>query len=135
MNGRCSLVVVAAIGLIDLRVRNWHVGRLLHGGDGSGQRMTVVGIAFTQVDAHDPVSSVCGGDRYFLAKLITFVSLAFANALHVRLVKAVELLAVGLSLSVQSFAPIKQRFQRRIGFWHFAAPVAKNSAQPRLPLL
>ncbi|MCH7520613.1 MAG: IS66 family transposase zinc-finger binding domain-containing protein, partial [Candidatus Marinimicrobia bacterium] len=76
--------------------------------------VAVVRIAWAQRDADDPVASVGRRHRHLLAELVSLVSFVLADAHHVRLVKAVQLLLVMLLLSVQTFAETEQLFQKHV---------------------
>ena len=111
MHAGVTGIIVAPITLVDVRVGHTHTGRVLDRGNGLRQCVAVVRIPRTQFDADDPVASVGCRDGYLLAEFVTLVSLAFADAHHLGLVKAVELSAVGLFLSVQAFAEPQQFLQ------------------------
>ena len=135
VDGRVALVIMAAITFVDEGVRDRDAGDTFGRGDRSGQCVSVVRIAFTQVDAHDPVAAIRRCHRDLLTELVPLVSLAFADAHHLGFIQAVEFLLVGSLLSVQSFAQLQQFFQCRIRRRHLATNIADDPAQPRSQFL
>ena len=63
-------IIMAAIAFVDVRVGHTYAGRLLYRGNGFGQRMAIVRIAFAQVDTHDPVGSVRDRHRHILTERV-----------------------------------------------------------------
>ncbi len=111
---------MAAIALIDVRVGHAHAHAharvLLDRRHRCGQSVAVVRIAPAQLGSDDPVVAVGRRDGHLLAKLVPLVRLPLADAHHLRLVQAGELLAVGPLLGVQTFAQGEQFGQRLVRF-------------------
>lgn len=63
--------------------------------------MAVVNIVPTKVLANDPGAAICCRYGHLRGKLVTLVSLAFADAHDVRFLQTVEIFAVRLLLSVK----------------------------------
>ena len=126
MNGRITVVVMAAVALGDVCVgdagRLLH-GRLRHGRDGLRQRVAIAGVPQAQVDTDDPVAWVRRRHRHLLTELVPLVSLPLADAHDVWFMQTVELLLVSPLLSMQSLAQLKQFFQSR-------RSIASTDSQP-----
>ncbi len=58
--------VVTAIAFVDECICHIHTGYLLHDSDRFDERVTIVGIAFTQSHIDNPVAAICGDDRRLL---------------------------------------------------------------------
>ena len=143
MNGRITVVVMAAVALGDVCVGDVDAGRLLHGRlrhgrlrhgrlrhgrlrhgrDGLRQRVAIAGVPQAQVDTDDPVAWIRRRHRHLLTGLVPLVSLPFADAHDVWFMQTVELLLVGPLLSMQSLAQLQQFFQSR-------RSIASTDSQP-----
>ena len=128
MNGRITVVVMAAVALGDVCVGDVDAGRLLHGRlrhgrDGLRQRVAIAGVPQAQVDTDDPVAWVRRRHRHLLTELVPLVSLPLADAHDVWFMQTVELLLVSPLLSMQSLAQLKQFFQSR-------RSIASTDSQP-----
>ena len=73
MNGCLALVIMTAIAFVDERVRDGNAGNPFGRGDRSGQCVSVVRIAFTQVDADDPVAAIRCRHRYLLTEFVSLM--------------------------------------------------------------
>jgi len=135
MHGRRTRIIVAAIAFIDIGVGHVHARVVLDRCHRCGQGVAVVRVAPAQLGSDDPVATVGRRDSHLLAKLVSLVRLALADAHHLWLVQAVELLAVGPLLRVQTFAQGEQFGQRLVRLGHAALDVANHSAQQRAQLL
>jgi len=131
MNGRLALVIVTAIAFVDKGIRDGNAGNPFGRGDHSGQCVSVVRIAFAQIDADDPVAAIGCRHRHLLTELVPLVSLAFADAYHLGFVQAVEFLLICALLSVEPFAQLQQFFQSGIWRRHLATDITDDSPQPR----
>lgn len=138
MNGRITVVVMAAVALGDVCVGDVDAGRLLHGRllhgrlrhgrlrhgrDGLRQRVAIAGVPLAQVDTDDPVAWIRRRHRHLLTGLVPLVSLPLADAHDVWFMQTVELLLVGPLLSMQSLAQLQQFFQSR-------RSIASTDSQP-----
>ena len=123
MNGRITVVVMAAVALGDVCVGDVDAGRLRHGRDGLRQRVAIAGVPQAQVDTDDPVAWIRRRHRHLLTGLVPLVSLPFADAHDVWFMQTVELLLVGPLLSMQSLAQLQQFFQSR-------RSIASTDSQP-----
>ena len=133
MNGRTTVVVMAAVARGDVcvgdvdagRLRHGRLrhGRLRHGRDGLRQRVAIAGVPLAQVDTDDPVAWIRRRHRHLLTGLVPLVSLPLADAHDVWFMQTVELLLVSPLLSMQSLAQLQQFFQSR-------RSIASTDSQP-----
>ena len=92
-----SLGVVAAVAAIDIGALDLDAGDPLGLGDLGGQGVAVIGVAGQGAGAEDELAARCGGvgggDRDLHVELVAGLGLALADALHLRGVQGVELVA------------------------------------------
>ena len=128
MDPRRSGHSVTAIAFVHIGIRNGHSGDTLNRSQGLCQGVPVVGIARQQSRRHRPVPAIGRSDGDLLAEFIAFVGLALADALHLRLVQAVELVRILRLLLSNAIDARQQRSQRRIGFARLASNVSNQSS-------
>src|SRR3712207_1923566 len=95
-----AVSVVATVALIDVGTLDFDAGDAFGLGDLDGQGVAVIGVAGKGAGAEDELPArphgVGGGDRDFHAELEARVRLALADALHLRGVQGVELVAAAV---------------------------------------
>ena len=110
-------VVVAAVALVDVDAPNLDAGQLLHLGDNGAEGVAVVGIAVQRLGVEHELATLglghgCG-DRDLAAEFVGRPGLAFADALDLGGVQAVELpAALALLLMAHLIGPGRAGWRR-----------------------
>lgn len=93
--------------------------------------MSVVRIAVDGSGSHKPAAAAGGRHTDFATELVALVSLALADALHGRLVNAVDFVLVMALLLKNAFADGQKRLEGFVSLGGFTLDIADNTPQIR----
>jgi hypothetical protein len=91
---RVTLVIVTTIPFVHVNIRQQRADESVYLIERGSKRVPIVGIAAAQQSTNEPVITIGCCNGHFLTELKSLVRFAFADALHVRFVQAVDFVFV-----------------------------------------